>query len=98
MNSSVCGVMHRDQNECVRVHGCVKEMSNAARVTLDEMSPVVRHALKPFYAQTASMAKTPCMDEFLDLIECITSPPTRATCLVKYESLKKCLRANGLSV
>lgn len=67
--------------------------SRALRIT-SEMVPLNA----PFYLDIAASTRSPCADEFRALMRCLSTPQTTGTCIDKYQLLKSCLRAHGLSL
>lgn len=69
-------------------------MSAALRIAVDEVKAAVK--IVPPQPLTDVAMKTPCSDEFADLMTCLTSRNESSVCVVKYAALKACLYEWGL--
>lgn len=70
-------------------------------MAIDEVSPGFSlHLWHPYYA-TMSGEPTPCLKEFLTLMQCVeqtkNAQANMASCRAAFDSLMRCLRTNGLT-
>lgn len=77
-----------------------QKKSTAATMPMNLPLPVEvnKYSMFPTYNSLHAFTKTPCSDEFRELMTCLTASKfTGPECMTKYKTLLECFRKHGLS-